>query len=419
MHAGRAGKDGILTEIPGRVKNFTGKSLANWRFPMQTGPTIAPLGRQSLIPNPLFGWPPAFLAILWPDRNPLRLPGQKLNTGGGGRRNNARTVNLPRFVELEMPCAVDRPWIDCPRADPSAAPPVLVAPWAGVLVCPAASVGGPRFRGGSRGDVAGFGVSVAVDERLGLVVTCWHVGEDAAGPIVVPFPDGFCSAATVVRTDREWDLAALAIHRPAVQPVPISAQAPRPDEMLVLAGYGGNGDYRAVAGRGTQYLAPEKNWPMELVELDAPACRATRAVPTFNGCGELAGVLSGSGFGQTCGSYCGTVRRVRLRAADADFRRLSSQEMLAQQRRDAPPRPCGGLAGQLPARRPLPAHQAPRPTPAPPNPTTALAAASLSHRQALAPASVAARPARGIPTASMSPLPRWSCPLPPNRLRQS
>jgi hypothetical protein len=178
----------------------------------------------------------------------------------------------------------------------------------------------------------GSGSLVAVDQRLGLVLTCWHVIQDAAGPIVVAFPDGFRSAATVVRTDREWDLAALAIHRPPAQPIAISPRAPQPDEVLVLAGYGGNGEYRAVAGRCTQYLAPERNWPMELVELDAPARQGDSGGPIFNSQGELAGVLSGSGFGQTCGTYCGRVRWF-LGLADAAFRRVSSQEALARQSR--------------------------------------------------------------------------------------
>jgi hypothetical protein len=249
----------------------------------------------------------------------------------------------------------------------------------------------------------GSGALVAADQRLGLVVTCWHVVQDAAGPIVVSFPDGFRSAATVVRTDREWDLAALAIHRPPAQPIAISAQAPRPDEILVLAGYGGNGDYRAMAGRCTQYLAPEKSWPMELVELDAPARQGDSGGPIFNSRGELAGVLSGSGFGQTCGSYCGRVRWF-LGVADADFRRVSSEEMLAQQRRNA------AAAGPLAAAPALPAAPAVVGPPAIAGgeggaalggATPGLSAVAASPPAAAPTASVAAKPARTIPTVSL------------------
>ena len=62
----------------------------------------------------------------------------------------------------------------------------------------------------------GSGSLVAVDETSGLVLTNWHVVRDSAGTIVVHFPDGFRSAAVVLRVDHDWDLAALAIRRPNV-----------------------------------------------------------------------------------------------------------------------------------------------------------------------------------------------------------
>ena len=65
----------------------------------------------------------------------------------------------------------------------------------------------------------GSGALVAVNESSGLVVTNWHVVRDAAGPIAVVFPDGFRSGAYLLRTDRDWDLAALAIRRPNVPPI--------------------------------------------------------------------------------------------------------------------------------------------------------------------------------------------------------
>ena len=69
------------------------------------------------------------------------------------------------------------------------------------------------------GAAYGSGALVAVNETTGLVVTNWHVVCDAAGPIAVYFPGGFRSPATVLRMDRDWDLAALAIWRPNVQPI--------------------------------------------------------------------------------------------------------------------------------------------------------------------------------------------------------
>ena len=45
--------------------------------------------------------------------------------------------------------------------------------------------------------------------NTGLVVTNWHVVRDATGQVEVVFPDGFRSAAKVLATDPDWDLAAL------------------------------------------------------------------------------------------------------------------------------------------------------------------------------------------------------------------
>ncbi len=126
------------------------------------------------------------------------------------------------------------------------------------------------------GTTYGSGALVAVSESSGLVVTNWHVVRDGAGPVAVYFPDGFRSGAVVLRVDRDWDLAALAIWRPNVQPIALSAQAPRPGDALTIAGYG-SGPYRAVTGQCTQYVSPGGNQPFEMIELSAPRGMATRA----------------------------------------------------------------------------------------------------------------------------------------------
>jgi len=152
----------------------------------------------------------------------------------------------------------------------------------------------------------GSGTLVDVRGQFGLVVTNWHVVRDAAGPIRVEFPGGFQSTAEVVKTDRDWDLAALSISRPHCSPVRISAVAPRPGESLTIAGYG-SGDWRMATGPCTQYLAPGVDFPHEMVELATEARQGDSGGPIFNQQGELAGVLFGSGPGYTSGSYGGRV----------------------------------------------------------------------------------------------------------------
>lgn len=153
----------------------------------------------------------------------------------------------------------------------------------------------------------GSGTLVAVSEKTGLILTNWHVVRDRKGQIEVRFPDGFRSAARVLRTDRDWDLAALLVWRPAVDPVRISNRAPRKGEALSIAGYG-SGNYRTASGKCVQYLSPGGNKPFEIVELSAGARQGDSGGPILNQHGEMAGVLFGSAKGYTSGSHAVRVR---------------------------------------------------------------------------------------------------------------
>jgi hypothetical protein len=170
----------------------------------------------------------------------------------------------------------------------------------------------------------GSGVLVGHSERLGLVVTNWHVVQDATGTIMVAFPNGFRSAARLLKTDRHWDLAALAIWRPEnVAPVPLAGYMPRRGEPLTVAGYGG-GQYRASTGRLVDYAAPATNFPYELLEVSTSARQGDSGGPIFNSRGEVAGVLFGTGGGSTMGSYCGRVRAF-LMTVLPDFEQLDPE----------------------------------------------------------------------------------------------
>jgi hypothetical protein len=154
----------------------------------------------------------------------------------------------------------------------------------------------------------GSGTLIDVRGQFGLVITNWHVIRDAAGPITVEFPEGHKTQAEVVRTDKDWDLAALSILRPKAEPLPVTPYPPQPGEPLTIAGYGG-GDYRVAAGPCTQYLAPGSDLPYEMVELAAEARQGDSGGPILNQRGEVCGVLFGSGPGYTSGSYGGRVRQ--------------------------------------------------------------------------------------------------------------
>ncbi len=153
----------------------------------------------------------------------------------------------------------------------------------------------------------GSGTLVDVSDRHGLVITNWHVVKDAAGNVIVSFPDGFQTPGYVIKTDRDWDLAAVAIWRPQVQPVPIASNVPNRGEALTIAGYG-SGNYRAQTGRCVQYLSPGVGLPYDIVEVSAAARHGDSGGPILNARGELAGVLFGEGEGMTSGSASARVR---------------------------------------------------------------------------------------------------------------
>jgi hypothetical protein len=265
------------------------------------------------------------------------------------------------------------------------------------------------------GTAYGSGALVALTESTGLVVTNWHVVRDAAGPITVLFPGGFRSPASVLRTDRDWDLAALAIWRPNVPPITLSSAAPRPGEMLTIAGYG-SGSYRAVTGPCTQYVSPGSNQPFEMVELAAPARNGDSGGPILNDRGELAGVLFGSAFGRTTGSYCGRLRWF-LGSVDGDFQRVSSQAMLVQQQQQQRrnPAPVAAIPAAMPV---VVSGAAPTATPTATVSRTEAVREVASHSAPMAP--VSTLPAAEVgqtlpaPAAAMTPSPASSpaAPLP-------
>ena len=152
---------------------------------------------------------------------------------------------------------------------------------------------------------AGTGTLVRTSGTAGIVLTNWHVVRDRDGGVTVAWPDGTEAPARVLATDRQWDLAALAVPRPAgVEPVPVAAAAPRIGERLTIAGYGG-GIYREQAGEVTQSMSPASSDVRQFIELRAAARNGDSGGPMLTAEGQLAGVLWGSTGGLTAGS-CAT-----------------------------------------------------------------------------------------------------------------
>jgi S1-C subfamily serine protease len=154
----------------------------------------------------------------------------------------------------------------------------------------------------------GSGTLVYRQGKQGILITNYHVIKDAQDDILVTFPNGFRSSAKVVATDPRWDLAALLIWAPEIQPVVITDNPAKPGDTLTIAGYG-SGRYQASSGICSQYVSPGTNQPPEMVELRTVARQGDSGGPIFNQNGELAGVLFGAGWRTTAGSYSGRVKK--------------------------------------------------------------------------------------------------------------
>src|SRR3954453_16265 len=176
----------------------------------------------------------------------------------------------------------------------------------------------------------GSGTLVGVNKDHGLVITNSHVVRDGTGLVEVVFPDGFRSNAKPLKVDSDWDLAALVIWRPNVEPVKIASQPPRQGDLLTIHGYG-RGQYRIATGHCTNYLSPRIDFPHEMVELDVEARQGDSGGPIFNQSGEMAGVLFGAGQGTTLGSFAPRVRYF-LASAVPDFEHSTSQTLAAAER---------------------------------------------------------------------------------------
>jgi hypothetical protein len=180
----------------------------------------------------------------------------------------------------------------------------------------------------------GSGTLVDVRDQYGLVVTNWHVVCDSQGVVDVVFPNGFRSHARPLKVDSDWDLAALVIWRPPIEPVKLATQPPRPGQLLTIHGYG-QGQYRIATGRCTTYYAPRENFPQEMVELDVEARQGDSGGPIFNERGELAGVLFGAGQGTTLGSFAPRVSCF-LATLAPDIGQANDQALVAVAERPAP-----------------------------------------------------------------------------------
>ena len=180
----------------------------------------------------------------------------------------------------------------------------------------------------------GSGTLVDVREQFGLVITNWHVVRDSQGTVEVVFPSGFRSHARPLKVDSDWDLAALVIWRPPIEPVRVSASRRGPATCSRFTATARDNTASPPAA-APAYYAPKLNFPREMVELDVEARQGDSGGPIFNQRGELAGVLFGAGEGTTIGSFAPRVESF-LATLAPDIGSAHDQAQVAVADRPAP-----------------------------------------------------------------------------------
>ena len=142
---------------------------------------------------------------------------------------------------------------------------------------PVALVG--RERGGGASD-AGVGTLVATENGKGVVVSCWHIFNEARGTCWVEFGGHQRMRATLVNTDATLDIAALTIDNPPddIKPLPLASfdEIPRSGDTVEFIGNGG-GNWRKyqvkVSGytpRLTMHGADQRHGNSQLVTQFSP-----------------------------------------------------------------------------------------------------------------------------------------------------
>lgn len=169
-------------------------------------------------------------------------------------------------------------------------------------------------------DNRGFGGGSGTYLGEGYVLTCDHLfrdsrsGQNEVGRIVVSFPSGQASTATLIGQETVWDLALLRLDAPpdGVPGVPLAPDYPRPGTTVVSCGYGRQGELQANVGRVTgygrdKYLATSLS---DTLLLTGAARGGDSGGPILDLEGRLVGVLWGSDGQSVVGTQVGQCRTV-------------------------------------------------------------------------------------------------------------
>jgi S1-C subfamily serine protease len=169
-------------------------------------------------------------------------------------------------------------------------------------------------RGGTSSLGSGTCVAYAKDA---LILTAWHVVKDGQTFKINGKP------ATVLKTDKTWDLAAL-VTTQKLPTVRIGTDRPKVGVNLTLRGFG-SGDYKEVTGFLERYFSPGGNEPEDILAFTAKARNGDSGGGIFDATGTLVAVLFGSDSMGAHGSCCVQIRKFIATLPDSTLKTQALQ----------------------------------------------------------------------------------------------
>ena len=149
--------------------------------------------------------------------------------------------------------------------------------------------------------------------RSDLILTNWHAlrsyGTNAK--LIVELADGSAVTATVLKKDKEKDLALLELSKPCILPnLGLSPNEPGKDQQLTIAGFAKGHEYRIVSGKvvGRRSATKAEKGPGILFLMDCCVTGGMSGSAAVDENGQLAGVIFGCKDGFTYGAGVDTVR---------------------------------------------------------------------------------------------------------------
>lgn len=142
-----------------------------------------------------------------------------------------------------------------------------------------------------------------------LVVTNWHVVKDAKRdtPVKVLFPDWNTKIGKIIKVNKLWDIAAIAIQRTDVKPA-IIGTVPKKNDSLTVHGYG-IGIPASSTGKLEGFVAPSRTGPTDIIEIKGARVRqGDSGGPILNDKKEYVGTLFGGRSNYTMGTHVGRVK---------------------------------------------------------------------------------------------------------------